>query len=526
MTSTRVDASSKRVWQSPALAGLAAGLYVSAFYVVGNLTMLPSASVALVVTVLTLPIVAAVLLSNAVLTWGKLGNHIGFATAFFCGLYLIFALRAPVFESEVVRGVREQLHGASWVVAHALYFLGLAGLLGLIFRRNTGKLTAILLAMTLASIVIGFRELSGSSLAREADPSFLDAKLGHKPNIYLVLADSFASFAYMNDRGIDVSEFKRALGDHGFRLYENTFSNYHATTDSMLSMLSMQHHYYQASRKLSEVSNTARRIIGGENNLVQLLKNNGYRTEYIHQGDYLMLHGCTADFCSPAADGFSGGRSVLNEVVPKFLSTGGGFDMQPIDLIQREIATQIALGEKSATPWFQYVHLFVPLHADNRVVGRCDERAELEKYSRSVAAATVSIESVVDEIIRNDPNAVIVLSGDHGPFVANQCGRQVDIGTPEEYRDRVSALTAIRWPGGYDGRFDGRIKTNVNVFRYVLASMIDGSTEALGGHVPDDVFVQGSEQVLQILDDGNYAIPPAKLSAPELQALSAGAGGR
>jgi hypothetical protein len=523
MTSTEVRLPNRPAWQSHALAGLAAGIYVSTFYVAGNLTMLPPASVALVVAVLTLPIILVVLASKLVLTLAKLENHIGFATAFLCGLYLSLALRAPVFDSQVISEVREQLRGGAWLVARALYFLILATLAGIIFRRNTGKLTAILFAMTLAAIAIGARELSGSSVARDAAPSLLDAELGRKPNIHFVLADSFASFAHMNSNGIDVSEFKSHLQDHGFRLYEDTFSNYHATTDSMLSMLSMQHHYYLASRKLSEVSETARRIIGGENNLVRLLRKNGYAIQYIHQEDYLLLHGCTADSCFPNVDELSGGRSVLTEVLPQAL-TLAGFEKLPLDVIQNEVATQIAIGEKSSVPQFQYVHLFSPNHASNRLVGRCDEEDELAKYSRRVATVTESIESIVAGILRNDRNAVIVLSGDHGPFIANQCGRQVDIDTVEEYRDRVSTLTAIRWPDGYDGRFDGRIRTNVNVFRYVLASMIDGSTEALGGHVPDDVFVQGNEQVLQILDDGNYLMPPTTFSTPELRQLSVGDG--
>jgi hypothetical protein len=119
-----------------------------------------------------------------------------------------------------------------------------------------------------------------------------------------------------------------------------------------------------------------------------------------------------------------------------------------------------------------------------------------------------------------------VLSGDHGPFLANQCGRQVDVGTLAEYRDRVGALSAVRWPEAYDGRFDERIKTNVNLFRYVFASLIDGSTDGVGGHVPDDVFVQGTEQVLQILEDGSPVLPAVKLSAEDLEELLAAAGTR
>jgi hypothetical protein len=524
MTVAGPGPSSTKYWQSAALASLAAGSYVAAFYVVGNLTMLAPASIALLVPVLILPVVLAVLATVGLLTLANLSRYAGFATAFVCGVYLTVALRASVFDSETVSAVREQLHGVGWLAAHALYFLGSATLIGLLFRKNTGKLAAVLAAMTVAAILIGARELAGSSISRDEDPAVVNVELDRKPNVYFILADSFASFSYMDDKGIDLTDFKRRLGERGFRLYNDSFSNYHATNDSMLSMLSMKHHYYQASKKLSEVSSTARQIIGGENDLVRLLKNNGYATQYIHQADYLLLHGCTADYCFPAPSGFAGATSVMAEVIPGVLAQGADFGMLPLDSVREAVSTQLAIGEASTGPRFNYIHFFAPMHASNRLVGQCDEELELEGYADRVVATAETLGSVVDEIIRSDGDAVIVLSGDHGPFLANQCGRETDIGTIEEYRDRVSALSAVRWPSEYDGRFDERIRTNVNLFRYVLASLVDGSTDGVGGHVPDDVFVHGSAQVLQVIKDGSPTFPAVRLSTQDLESLSAAAG--
>jgi hypothetical protein len=171
--------------------------------------------------------------------------------------------------------------------------------------------------------------------------------------------------------------------------------------------------------------------------------------------------------------------------------------------------------------------LFAPSHVDNRLEGRCDEEAELKGYGARVVDTASTLSSVLDEIIRNDSEAVIVLSGDHGPFLSNKCDRQADIGTLEQYRDRVGAMSAVRWPDGYDGRFDALIKTNVNVFRYVLASLVDGSTEGVGGHVPDDVFVRGSdEQVLEVVKDGSPVLPAIRLSPLDLEKISAAAAAR
>lgn len=514
----------KKDWQSSALAGLAAGSYVAAFYVVGNLTMLSQASIAALVLVLVLPIVVAVIATVGLLALANLTRFAGFATAFLCGVYLAVALRAPIFDSETVSALREQLHGVTWLVAHALYFVGLAAVLGLIFRNSTGKLAAILVAMMFAALLLGARELVENRISRDADPAIVNVQLERRENVYLIVADSFASFSYMDESGIDLSDFKRWLGERGFRLYENMFSNYHATTDSMLSMLSMKHHFYQASHKLSEVSSTARRIIGGENDLVRLLKNNGYETQYIHESDYLMLHGCAADYCFPAPTGLAGAEGVLIEVLPRVLTQRTDlFGRSAQDTVQEVVSAQLAIAQESTRPRFTYVHLFSPSHVANRLVGRCDEELELREYAGRVADTVGTLGSLLDEIIRNDSDAVIVLSGDHGPFIANQCGRETDIGTIGEYRDRVGVLSAVRWPDGYDGRFDGRIKTNVNLFRYVLASLVDGTTDGIGGHVPDDVFVHGGEHVLQILKNGSLASSPVRLSTQDLEELAAAA---
>ena len=71
-------------------------------------------------------------------------------------MYLLVALRPPVFDSQLVRDIREQLHGGVWVISHLLYFIVPAALIGVIFRKNAGKLTIILIAMTIAAVLLGF----------------------------------------------------------------------------------------------------------------------------------------------------------------------------------------------------------------------------------------------------------------------------------------------------------------------------------------------------------------------------------
>ena len=195
------------------------------------------------------------------------------------------------------------------------------------------------------------------------------------------------------------------------------------------------------------------------------------------------------------------------------------WEKSTLGVIGEEIIERIEVGKKSLVPQFHYIQIFEPGHTMGKVVGICDEVAELALYSKSIAKVSISIESIVDNIIRLDPRAVVVISGDHGPFIRNKCRRYVDLNSLGEYRDRVGVVTAIRWPDDYDGRYDQNIMTNVNLFRYLLASMVDDSVEILGTLVPEDVFVYGDSGVLKIISKGHVLIPPEKYSMEEMRKL-------
>lgn len=508
-------------WPQAAVAAFACGLYVATFYILGNLTMLSPSSVALVATVLALPVVLAVLAALLVLRLAGQQRHAGFAAAFIIGVYLLLALRSPIFSIGAVMDFREQLKGPAWVALHLAYFLLPAALLGFLFRRHPGRLAVVLAVMTAAALLSSLRSGREDSETR-IDPVLAGARLDRRPNIHYIVADSFSSLDYMKGRGIDVSALETGLAARGFRLYRDTYANYHSTLDSMQATLGMRHHHYRGSQKQAEVSRTRRQEIGGNNSLVRLLKNNGYRTQYIHQHGYLLLQGCTADDCLPADQdslNLAGAREVLEEIVPHFLLhriPNTTLQRYAPDQMRREISRLAGVGRESGSPLFQYIHLYRPNHVRNAMIGRCDEREEQAAYAGRVAETIPVIQSFVNEILQADPDAVVIVGGDHGPFIAHRCEREADIGTVDAYRDRVGVLTAIRWPAGYDGRFDDRIRSNVNLFRFLLASLIDGSEDALGGREPDDVFVHGGQRrVLEILDDGEYLMPPVVLTADD-----------
>jgi hypothetical protein len=223
---------------------------------------------------------------------------------------------------------------------------------------------------------------------------------------------------------------------------------------------------------------------------------------------------------------FAGAQRVLDEIWSRFtrkeekeegdywvrrsrpLKHYGG--RRSLEDSRREV---VRLIEENAhnSPTFQYIHLYAPTHAPDSQVGICDEGEQIAYYSERVSEVNRHLQDLISDIISRDPTAVIVLTGDHGPFIAKKCARWTDLDTLSSYRDRLGVIMAIRWPEGYDGRYDKRIITTINVFRYVLASLTKDDTDILETLVSDDVYiVGGSKNIMKIVGGGNVLNPPER----------------
>jgi hypothetical protein len=383
-------------------------------------------------------------------------------------------------------------------------------------------LYALLLGiMSVTAVVMGVSDLAKrpSPPAAKAGlgPYLQQVRLAQTPSIYFILSDGFGSFAFMKDNGVDVTGFSTSLENHGFRLYEEAYSNYQPTTSAMPAFLDMEHHYYTLNENrvhFSEVSRAARKVIGGDNNVSHILRNNGYSIQYVHNGTYLLLQGCSADFCFPELDRLVGVKIILSHIFKQDLLSDADKVSRytSVDDIHSEVSR--LMDSQKQGPRFQYIHAFTPNHSPNKVAGICDEELELHNYAERVSSASAFMLRQIEDIVSRDPTAVIILAGDHGPFISNQCAPMAKINTPEDYRDRAGILMAVRWPQGYQGKYDDRMSTGVNLFRFVLASLAQDDAPLVDSVAPDDVFVrERSGHVFRIIHNG------AALADPQLLQL-------
>lgn len=266
-----------------------------------------------------------------------------------------------------------------------------------------------------------------------------------RPSIYLLVYDAYVVNETMLGYGIDNSAQEEYLRSKGFKIYPRTYSVGEYSIVSMSRALEVSTDYYSASR----------RGVSGDGTVQRLLKSFGYETHGIFQNhEFFRGIGSSYDFSFPEPR--SGTTPAL--LVKAILMGEFRFDVE-FDRASPEEFQEYKLGvfeNVSSRPRFVYMHSPLPNHSQNS--GRCLPN-ETELFRERLVEANAQMKEDLETIIKNDPGAIIVVAGDHGPFLTKNC-----IGTGGDYdiseicrldiQDRFGTFLAIRWPeenySGYD----------------------------------------------------------------------------
>ncbi len=311
--------------------------------------------------------------------------------------------------------------------------------------------------------------------------SIINVEFKRKPNIYIIQPDGYPNFSEL-ERGYyqyNNSEFEVFLKDKKFKLYNNFRSNYFSTLSSNSSMFCMKHHYYNNTNGNYNNTNSsykelynARDIIVGENPVVKVFKQNGYKTNLLLEKSYLLLNRPEMgyDYCN----------IELGEV--SFL--GKGFEMNK-DIL-RDFKECII---NNSQPNFFFIEKLQPGHistyksySSGRDIERVNYLNQLEKSNRW-------LKEIIEEIEDQDKNGIIVIIADHGGFVGFDYTMECKIKQTD--RDLIysifSTALAIKWGKETLQKYDDQLKTNVNLFR-VLFAYLSEDDKLLHNLQPDKSF--------------------------------------
>jgi hypothetical protein len=298
------------------------------------------------------------------------------------------------------------------------------------------------------------------------------------PNVYYIQPDGYVNFSELK-RGhysFDNSEFESFLAKQIFTNYPAFRANYATTLSSNSATFAMKHHFYNKGISMSDALN-ARDIIISDNSVLRVFKNNGFKTHLIIELPYLLL--------SRPKMGYDYSNYSYDEI--NYIGTGL---RDPRDVVE---TLEFVLEQETDQPNFFFIEIFNPGHIVNRKSGSKGREAEKVRWFKSLNQANNKLISLLMVIKEKDPNALIIISADHGGSVGLNFSREVYKKTQE--KDLIysifSSQLSIHWPNTTPN-FDGQLKTPVNLFRFVF-SYLSEDESYLENLQEDDTYIMINE---------------------------------
>lgn len=266
------------------------------------------------------------------------------------------------------------------------------------------------------------------------------------PNIYLLIYDSYVINETMLQYGIDNSAQEKYLEKLGFKLYPHTYSIYSASITTMSTTLNASTNFYGNGKK----------GVSGDGIIQNLLKRFGYETYGLFWSDYYFQGiGSSYDFSFPKAVPSSAHILLLKAI---FMGEFR-FDVE-YDKPSHEQFTKYKLGIFERTPnkpRFIYMHTPTPVHSQNS--GACLPN-ETELFIGRLVKANDEMKQDIETITQKDPGAIIIVAGDHGPYLTKNCyitgEGHYDVSEISrlDIQDRFGTLLAIKWPTANFSKYD------------------------------------------------------------------------
>lgn len=380
---------------------------------------------------------------------GLIGKYSSYRLLASTGLAFIFT----ILNMASISGLLFWLEEGSLKIQLGLFALALVIIWLLLGLKNKKDMMFVVLIFFLGSVAIQFLPQNKSSAAYSDSKSYKENKLLNltaerqseiTPSIYLLVYDAYVANETMLAYGIDNSEQEEFLVSQGFVLYPHTYSVGSYSLSTMNKVLNVSVDSYGHSR----------RGVSGDGVVQKVLKSLNYQTFGVFRYDY-MFRGI-----GPRYDHY-----VPQTIIPSYALLLSGIMMGEfrfdigLDTISDEQYVQSkhdVFAEPRETPIFIYTHSSLPGHSQNS--GACLQD-EAELFWERLTEANDEMEQDIALILENDPEALVIVAGDHGPYLTKNCLftdgfydmseiSRIDI------QDRLGSFLAIRWPSDDYQKYD------------------------------------------------------------------------
>ena len=454
--------------QYPFLIALSSGLYPLLFYYNANYTLINSWSqftffVALFLMFPTVIFYFIYFLSRKIDLLQKFKNHI-FTVLNFSWFGFLLLL--------ITKGIK-----VNFLVVILLSAFGL----GIFFRKHLHKI--IVLQLFLAAFVSLqlvpdiYTNFTYSDAWKNQADDIENMVFKTRPNIYLIQPDGYASFSELSKPpyNFDNSDFDTYLNHKKFKSYQNFRSNYYSTLSSNSSLFSMKHHYYNTPNKSSNEVYNSRDHIVGKNPVLSILKNNDYKTFLLLHKSYLLVNRpkLAYDYCN------------IDYSELSFLARGFAIEKEIVEDLTHLVKTN------TTTNNFFFIEHMSPGHVTPNKLDSKGIEGERQIYLDKLKESNLWLKSIISSIEENDKDALIIILADHGGFVGLEYTMETKIKQNNEavVKSIFTTAFAVKWPDGTAPNYDGKLKTNVNLFR-VLFTYLSGDESYLENLEEDKSYLK------------------------------------
>lgn len=345
-----------------------------------------------------------------------------------------------------------------------------------LYRSHQRKLLYLFIMInfvgnSVAPLLSPHSEADASSLPMEENQLLTlvaDKRPAITPNIYLLIYDAYVPNETMLAYGIDNSAQETYLSQQGFEIYPHTYSIGPSSITTMSKVLNVSTGFYGDQR----------RAVSGDGITQTILKDVGYQTYGLFPTDYMFSgYGESYDYSIPERSTPPYIQLLKSIFIGEFRYNieKVGFNQPSRD--QFVETKQRIFANVPRRRMFVYMHSDLPSHS--QISGACLPN-EVELFEERLTRANIEMKQDVDLIVQNDPDALVIVAGDHGPFLTKNCRLTNGIYDPSEIsrldiQDRYGTFLAIRWPGRDFESYD-EITVLQDLFPAVFAYLYQDST--------------------------------------------------
>jgi hypothetical protein len=333
-----------------------------------------------------------------------------------------------------------------------LVFAGVFFLGWFLFYINKQKifhtLVVIMFLSTSITAVLENTRKAPETVAKETDNKLLTLVSAREPkrnpSIYLLIYDAYVPNETMLSHGIDNQAQEQYLEELGFQIYPHTYSLGGSSFETMSRVLNASTDLYGHIQK----------GCAGDGIVPNLLKKYGYKTYGIFPYPFC-FRGYTSGYDYSVPDKSS---SPAHDLMKSILIGEFIFDVNIGEDPRGTFAEQKSnvFSENTEHPKFIYTHVLKPGHSQNS--GACAPNdADIKIYDKRLQEANLMMKTDVENLLKNDPGAIIIIAGDHGPYLTKNCvGTGTASVTMDAYdiseisrldiQDRFGTFLAIKWP--------------------------------------------------------------------------------